>query len=252
MALYTTLWIDSSFGMMTGYGFRSALIVARTQYHSLVVINLAGAAIAMGVVVSAPIGEFFGRRRCREIQSAQKANGNPAPTDVMVITGAQADEARLLTTDGGRGYLESGGSSRHRAGDKSHPVHIVEAYPERWPIRATLQCLAQLPGRREWVDAMRRAKDLRHQCEICPRGIEPIHALEAHMRNLRRLWTDAKAEDSTLEAALGASLEQLALLHARVYSFAPNSEQTAVALEETLLDPEVQAAMSRRRQAQVM
>lgn len=236
---------------MTGYGFRSALLVARTQYHSLVIINLVGLAIAMVVVVPGRISEFFERRWCRKIQSAQKESGNhPAPTDV---TGAQAYEARLLTRDAGRGYPKPGGSPRHhRSGDKTHRLHIAEAYRGRWPIRATLYCLAQLPERQEWVDAMRRAKDLRYQCEICPRGIEPIHALEATMRDLRRLWIDANAEDSTLEVMLGASLEQLVLLHARVYNFAPNSVQTTVALGKTLLNPEVQAAMSRRWRAQVM
>lgn len=241
--------MDSSFGMMTGYGFRSALLVARTQYHSLMVINLVGVAIAMVVVVPMRIGEFFACRRCRKIQSAQRESGNPASTDV---TGVQADEARLLTKDDGRGYPEPGDSPRYPSSGKSHPPLIAEDYRERWPIHSTLYCLAQLPKRKEWVDAMRRAKDLKHQCEICPRGIEPILVLETHMRNLRHLWTDANAEDSTLGVMLGASLGQLAHLHARVYNFVPNSVQTTMTLEKTLLDPEVQAAMSRRWQAQVM
>ena len=224
---------------MTGYGFRSPIVVAWTQFCCLAVINCVGVVAALAMVVAAPIGEVFEgcRERKRRICHAFHCLRHRTPTE----TEASAD---ATLTYGGDGSSESENENprRHRA-DESLAVSR--------PALALLLCLARLPRRREWVDAIRRANELRLQCETCPKELEPKRALEAHMRCVWRLWADARAEESTLEPALGSALERLTLVHAQVCRDAIGPGLT-VALEETLLDPEVQEAIRRRRRAQVI
>ena len=124
--------------------------------------------------------------------------------------------------------------------------------PDRWPTRATLAALARLPRRKEWVDAIRKSKEFRFHCEMCPKGLEPIRSLEAFMRNMRVHWAEAKSEDSALEPALSSALERLALVHARLCHDAQGrGNGLTEELENTLQDVNVLTAMRKRNRAQV-
>lgn len=233
IALYATLWTTSLFGMMTGYGVRSPMLVARTQFRWLVVINIIGAVIAIGVVVATPIEES--RERRRKASQAAKRLSNPT----INPAGPEGGEKR---STGGRSH----------APDRPSATVVAVLYPDRWPTRATLEAMARLPGRREWVSAIRKTKELRHKCETCPVGLEPIRSVEEFMRYIRGLWIEAKKEDSALEPALSSALERLALAHARMLKAAGGRESgLTYVLEETLLDKGVWAGMLRRKGAQV-
>lgn len=72
------------------------------------------------------------------------------------------------------------------------------------------------------------------------------------MRRVRLQWAESKAEDSVLEPLLGAALEQLAHVHAKVLKACGRSGGgLTVELEEALQDEKVLAGMERRRRAQV-
>lgn len=250
LVLHATLFLDSLLGMMTGYGVRGAFIVHSHQFRILATTNLIAAIVGVGVVISTPIEDALARRRHRN----RSLHSTPRP-------GGSADSdgrALLATTSGenGDGSASPVGNS-HRSSLET-PATAADAvatelvYPDRWPTRATLLALANNPRRLEWVDAIRRAKDFRFQCEMCPKGLEPVSALEAFMRHMRAIWAEAKAEDSALEPALGAALERLALVHARMaYRVKKDGGGLTSALEEALLDPNVLAGMQRRYRAQV-
>ncbi|CAM9395880.1 unnamed protein product [Ectocarpus sp. 12 AP-2014] len=252
--LHATLWLDALLGMMTGYGVRGSLLVASRLFRLMTATNLVAAAIAVGVVIAPPIEEELARRRHKKrvLQAARRnraalASGNDDSSSgdsaAAVGSGAMSATNGLHDTPA----VEAGANDAH----STAPGPLV--YPDRWPTRATLIALASNPRRREWVDAIRRAKEFRFQCEMCPRGLEPVRALEAFMRHVRAIWAEAKAEDSALEPALGATLERLALVHARMaYRVKQEGGGLTEALEEALLDPTVVAGMQRRRRAQAL
>lgn len=249
--LHATLFLDSLLGMMTGYGVRGAFIVHSHQFTILATTNLIAAIIGVGIVISTPIEDALARRRHRKrmLHSAPRPGGS-----------AGSDGEALLATAGGENgdgpaspAASNYDSSRATPATATTDAAATEmVYPDRWPTRATLIALANNPRRLEWVDAIRRAKDFRFRCEMCPKGLEPISALEGFMRHVRAIWAEAKAEDSALEPALGAALERLALVHARMaYRVKKDGGGLTEALEEALLDPSVVAGMQRRYRAQV-
>lgn len=254
--LHSTLWLDALLGMMTGYGVRAAFIVHSRQFRVLATTNLIAAVVAIGVVFSSPIEDALARRRYRKrlLRSTSRLAVLPPGS------GADPDGGALLATTGGDG--DDGSTpptANKRRSSRETPAAAATAaaaaelvYPDRWPTHATLIALAENPRRREWVDAIRKAKEFRFQCEICPKGLEPVRALEAFMRHMRAIWAEAKAEDSALEPALGAALERLALVHARMaYRVMREGGGLTSALEDALLDTTVLAGMRRRMRAQV-
>lgn len=246
--------------MMTGYGVRSAMLVASAQFRLLVALNLIGAVVAVGVVVAFPVEEALERRRRRREHREKQKNAIPSPatTPANPITngpsGSRGEKASPVVDAGGEDARSGGLGSQHDD-DTSRSTEIpgvVVVDPDRWPTRATLASLARLPRRREWVKAIRKAKEFRFQCEMCPKGLEPIRSLEAFMREVRTLWAEAKAEDSALEPALGSALERLALVHARMLRDAGDRGRGLTkALEEALLDEAVMSGIRRRGRAQV-
>lgn len=259
--LHATLWIDTFMGMMTGYNVRNAMLVARTQYHALSVLNFAGAVAAVGVVAATPIEEALERRRQRR-QLLAVAN-NPASS----AAGNERDDYGRKKNDRAAATASvdlkkrRGVSASARFRDRHVASHADLSYgtpgaddvvnPDRWPTRATLAALARLPRRKEWVDAIRKSKDFRFHCEMCPKGLEPIRSLEAFMRNMRVLWAEAKSEDSSLEPALSSALERLALVHARLCHDAKGRGGLTSELEDVLQDVKVLTAMRKRSRAQV-
>lgn len=266
--------------MMTGYGVRSAMLVARTQFRWLTAINLAGAVVALGVVLATPVEEAMARRRQRRRQlralrqrreAARKVDSSSDRTDAGQDGQERGDEGkndgtssdtRLIdgdrTNGGGGGGGANLATSKPPGGstdqDPSPETDTIAGpvRPDRWPTCATLDALACLPRRREWVEAIRRAKEFRFQCEMCPKGLEPIRSLEEFMRSVRVLWAEAKAEDSALEPALCSALERLSLVHARMVTEAGGrAGGLTSALEEALLDEGVRAGLRRRAKAQV-
>lgn len=250
LVLHATLFLDSLLGMMTGYGVRGAFIVHSHQFTILATTNLIAAIIGVGIVISTPIEDALARRRHRKrmLNSTSRPGGS-----------AGFDGEALLATSG----AENGNGSASPTANNHHSSHVTPTavaddaatemvYPDRWPTRATLIAMANNPRRLEWVDAIRRAKEFRFRCEMCPKGLEPIRALEAFMRHVRAIWAEAKAEDSALEPALGAALERLALVHARMaYRVKKDGGGLTSALEEALLDPSVVTGIQRRYRAQV-
>lgn len=254
--LHSTLWLDSLLGMMTGYGVRGAFIVHSRQFRILATTNLIAAIVAIGVVISTPIENALARRRHRKRLRHSTSRSTVPPAG----SSADSDGRALLATAGDADGCASPTGNNHRS-SREIPVTAAAAataaptalvYPDMWPTRATLVALVENPRRREWVDSIRRAKEFRFQCEICPKGLEPVKALEAFMRHMRAIWAEAKAEDSALEPSLGAALERLALVHARMaYRVKCEGGGLTSALEEALLDPTVVAGMRRRMRAQV-
>lgn len=227
--------------------------MASRLFRLMTATNLVAAAIAVGVVIAPPIEEELARRRHKKrvLQAARRSRAALASGNDDSSTGGSAaavDSGAMSATNDlhDTPAAEAGANDAHTTA----PGPLV--YPDRWPTRATLIALASNPRRREWVDAIRRAKEFRFQCEMCPRGLEPVRALEAFMRHVRAIWAEAKAEDSALEPALGAALERLALVHARMaYRVKQEGGGLTETLEEALLDPTVVAGMQRRRRAQV-
>lgn len=251
--LHATLFLDSLLGMMTGYGVRGSFVVHSHQYTILMTTNLTAAIIGGWFVISTPIEDALARRRHRE----RMLQSTPRPRGSADSDGGGA----LLAATGGENGDESSppaANNHRRSRETPAPATATDAaatelvYPDRWPTRATLLALASDPRRVEWVDAIRRAKEFRFRCEMCPKGLEPVSALEAFMRHMRAFWAAAKAEDSALEPALGAALERLALVHARMACrVKKDGGGLTSALEEALLDPSVVAGMQRRYRAQV-
>lgn len=243
--------------MMTGYGVRGALLVASRQFKLLTITNLVAALIGLGVVTSSPIEEALARRRHRKrlMQSAamQTTTADFSADDPDCDT-ALAPPLPVVSSRGDDGAGSTpAGRDEPSSGETSATAALAGlVYPDRWPTYATLVALANTPRRVEWVDAIRRAKEFRFQCEMCPKGLEPVRALEAFMRHVRAIWSEAKAEHSALEPALGSALERLALVHARMaYRVKNEGGGLTSALEEALLDPTVAAGMRRRMTAQV-
>lgn len=240
--LHAALFLDSLLGMMTGYGVRGSFIVHSHQFRILATTNIVAAVVGVGVVISTPIEDALAHRRHRKrlLHSTSRPTVLPFASDTEYGNGAA-----------------SPASNNHRSlreATATAPTAVATGlvYPDRWPTHATLISLAENPRRLEWVDAIRRAKEFRFQCEMCPKGLEPVSALEAFMRHVRAMWSEAKAEDSALEPALGAALERLALVHARMaYRVKKDGGGLTSALEEALLDPTVVAGMRRRYRAQV-
>eukprot|EP00752_Nemacystus_decipiens_P006839 g6141.t1 len=251
LVLHATLFLDSLLGMMTGYGVRAPFVVHSHQFTILATTNFVAAVLGGGFVISTPIENALARRRHRKrmLRSTSRPGGS-AGSD---------DEALVATSGGEHGNGSTFPAASNRRGSHTTPATTTDAaakelvYPDRWPTRSTLIALAKTPQRREWVDAIRRAKEFRFRCEMCPKGLEPISALEAFMRHMRAIWAEAKAEDSALEPALSAALERLALVHARMaYRVKKDGGGLTAALEEALLDPSVVAGMQRRYRAQAL
>ena len=277
-------------GMMTGYNVRNAMLVARTQYHALSAVNFAGAVAGVAVFIAKPVEEALERRRQRrqllavtnapssppanERDDCGKENGREQLLTAKVASTSSAAAAKNARDDysyrnNARHAAAAADQKKHRggsAGARFHGRHVAShadfSYgtpgaddvvdPDRWPTRATLDAIARLPRRKEWVDAIRKAKDFRFHCEMCPKGLEPIRSLEAFMRNTRVLWAEAKSEDSSLEPALSSALERLALVHARLcHSAQGRGNGLTTELENVLQDPQVLAAMRKRSRAQV-
>lgn len=235
--------------MMTGYGVRAFMLVANRQSALLKTTNFIAAITAVVVVVSSPLEDYLARRRYRKRQLRQAARARMTSNTAK---GADSDGgmALLPTVVGGSGAAGDNGDDG--GGAESLAAATAVVYADRWPTRATLIALAGDSRRREWVDAIRRAKEFRFQCEMCPKGLEPVSSLEAFMRHVRAIWVEAKTEDSALEPALGAALERLALVHARLaYRVQNEGGGLTSALEEALLDPSVIAGVRRRKRAQV-
>lgn len=228
------------------------MLVARTQFRLLAALNFTGAVIAIGVVVATPLEEALERRRRQRQQLRAENASSPAANAVGDVA---EEDARLVN----KGHASSTRDYFQRQDGvfPTYQPHDVRAdavvvHPDRWPTRATLASLARLPRRREWVDAIRKAKEFRFRCETCPKGLEPIRSLESFMRLVRALWAEAKAEDSALEPALSSALERLALVHARMFRDAGGrGGGLTLALEETLLDKQVLAGIRKRKLAQV-
>ena len=250
LVLHVALCLDSLLGMMTGYGVRGAFIVASRQHVILATINLVAAVAAVATVLSSPVEDALARRRHRNRLLCPTVSPSAQPTG---DSGADADASgALLPTVGGDGGAVSASAPRGAQIAPETAAEVALVYPDRWPTRATLLALAENPRRREWVDAIRRAKEFRFTCEMCPKGLEPIRPLEAFMRHVRSIWAEAKAEDSALEPALGSALERLALVHARMaHRVRHEGGGLTSALEDALLDPSVLAGMRRRWRAQV-
>lgn len=258
--MHATLWLDSLLGMMTGYGVRGAMLVASRQFRLLAITNFVAILAAVAIVTAAPIEEALARRRHRKrlLQSRRTNSTAAVPADSASDSDSDVgvqSPADMTGGDGGAVLPPIGIDSRRTCGpvaatSTATPAALV--YPDRWPTYATLIALARTPRRVEWVDAIRRAKEFRFQCEMCPKGLEPVRALEAFMRHVRAIWAEAKAEHSALEPALGSALERLALVHARMACrVKKEGGGLTSALEEALLDPSVVAAMRRRTKAQV-
>lgn len=134
--------------------------------------------------------------------------------------------------------------------DTSYLKRFVLA--ERWPSHKTFYRLAQSPRNVLWIEASIRARDYRFTCETCPRGLEPIEALEAFMTEVHEYWAEAKDEGGVLESTLKAAIENLALGRARLTEAcgAPTGGLPSN-LEAILLDGEIQDALRKRQRAQV-
>ncbi|CAM9931876.1 unnamed protein product, partial [Hapterophycus canaliculatus] len=256
--LHAMLWLDSLLGMMTGYGVRGAMLVATQQFRLLAITNLVAVLVAVAVVASSPIEEALARRRYQK-RLMHSAAINNTTADSMANNPDSDSGARspAVSSGGDIGALpptrRNDQSSTETSPTASAAAPAALVYPDRWPTYATLIALASTPRRLEWVDAIRRAKEFRFQCEICPKGLEPVRSLEAFMRHVRAIWSEAKAEHSALEPALGSALERLALVHARMaYRVKNEGGGLTSALEDALLDPTVAAGMRRRMTAQAL
>lgn len=260
--IYIVLWIDSLFGMMTGYGVRSAVLVAGTQYRWLVALNSIGVVLAVGVAIAVPLKEELAHRRQLKLERQQRQQRIQARKQHQKVARATKDDSEKDPSVMRGGDVKS--STEKLSQDHHHglladdhpdevPAAAIKIHPDWWPTHVTLAALARLPRRREWVKVIRQGKEFRFQCETCAKGLEPIGSLEAFMRRVRSFWVEAKAEDSALEPMLGSALERLALVHARMFSDAGGSGGgLTLKLEQALTNKGVIAGMERRRRAQVI
>ncbi|CAM9520776.1 unnamed protein product, partial [Choristocarpus tenellus] len=251
LCLQLALWINSFLGMLTGYGVRSAVLVASTQYLWLSAIN-AVALISAGLATMAGvISPVTNQVRDHITMHIFQHHSHQC---------SSSHDATLLNTD----LLSSQGGRIHSRSSKDCelglPILLEESSHRKqqtpsdtWPSRVTLEHIAYFPHRTEWITASQDARRLLFRYKMASHELLPLEPVEEVMTRVRQHWLVAKAENSAIEPVLRGTLEDLVHTYESVCkkSLLVKSRTSGRALHVALGEATVAAGMWRWREAQV-